>query len=103
MPRISKARKQRLDAVAKARANNPCNNKNNSNVSLNDALIDTQLETTDHSETDTNLEDQIENYEPSDESDSDATPEINNSERLYVRLKNKFNSILARERRAPPG
>ena len=76
MPRISKARKQRLDAVAKARAKNPCNNNNNSNISLNDALIDTQLETTDHSESDTNLEDQICNHEPTDEYDSDATPEI---------------------------
>ena len=73
--RVSKARKQKLASLAKARANNPNNNKNN-NLSLNDALIDTQLETTDRSETDTNLEDQIDNYEPSDESDSDATPEI---------------------------
>ena len=68
MPRVSKARKQRLDSLARARANNSCNNSNNnSNISLNDALIGTQLETTDHSESDTNLEDQI---------DDDATPEI---------------------------
>ena len=74
---IAKARKQRLDAMAKARANNPRNNKNNnSNISLNDALIGTQLEATDHSESDTNLENQIENYESFDEYDSDATPEI---------------------------
>ena len=55
MPNKSKARKQRLEALAKARANNPNNNKNNnSNISLNDAFIDTQLETTDHSESETN-------------------------------------------------
>ena len=71
--RVSKARKQRLDSLAKARANNK---NNNSNVSLNDALIGTQLETTDHSESDTNLEDQIDNHELFDEYDSDSTPEI---------------------------
>ena len=77
MPNKSKARKQRLEAMAKARANNPNNNKNNnSNISLNDALIGTQLETTDHSESDTNLENQFENQEVFDEYDSDATPEI---------------------------
>ena len=78
---ISKARKQRLDSLAKATAKNPNHNKNNnSNLSFNDALIGTQLDATDHSESDTNLEDQIENHEPSDESDSDATPEILTSE-----------------------
>ena len=52
------------------------NTNNNSNISLNDALIGTQLETTDHSESNTNLEDQIEYQEIFDEYDSDATPEI---------------------------
>ena len=74
---ISKARKQRLDAMAKARANN---RKNNSNISLNDALMETQLETNDPLESDTNLEDQNDSRELFDEYDSDATPEILTSE-----------------------
>ena len=69
MPKISKAKKQRLESIAKARAQNPkhTNKNNNSNV--------TQLDISNNSESDVTPEDLIVDDELLQVSDSDHTPE----------------------------
>ena len=71
MPKLSKAKKQRLESIAKARAQNPkhtnLNKNNNSNV--------TQLEIGNNSESDVTPEDLIVDDELLQVSDSDHTPE----------------------------
>ena len=71
MPTISKAKKQRLQAVVKARAKNP----KYANLTKNIDIIDTQLEISNNSESDVTPEDLIVDDEILQVSDSDHTPE----------------------------
>ena len=71
MPTISKAKKQRLQAVVKARAKNP----KYANLTKNIDIIDTQLEISNNSESDVTPEDLIVDDELLQVSDSDHTPE----------------------------
>ena len=72
MPTISKSRKQKQAALAKARANNSLHAKH---VSLNDALIESQLEMNDISEDDVTPED-LTQYDEPIEVDQDLTPDL---------------------------